>query len=142
MFLPGKLLLLSRPLLGEALFGFNGALFTLQAQGIAEWRLKILEELPRENADALDLDGFYGNPPESRHVGHFVLELEDDAAAFAQGILDSHARDLMPDGRFHDILQSPADCAQGSLSFRKIKICRRFAGIGDAPDGKAGDSTP
>jgi DNA-binding transcriptional LysR family regulator len=62
MFLSGKLLLLNRPLLGEALFGFNGALFTLQAQGIAEWRLKIFEELPRENADVLDFDGLHGNP--------------------------------------------------------------------------------
>ena len=45
----------------------------------------------------------------------------------------------MPDGRLQDILQGAADCAQGSLSLREIKICRRFPGIGDAPDGKAGD---
>ena len=100
---------------------------------IAEWRLKIFKKLPRKNAHALDFDGLDGNSPESRHVGHFVLELQNDAAAFAQGILDSHAGDLVPDGRFHDILQGAADCAQGGLSVREIKICRCFLGIGDAP---------
>ena len=58
---------------------------------------------------------------------------------FAQGIVDSHAGDLVPDDRFQDTLESAADCGQGLLGFREIKICRRFPGIGDAPDGKAGD---
>ena len=81
VFLPGQLLLLGSPLLGEAPFGFDSALFTLKAHCIAEWRLKIFKKLPRKNAHALDFDGLHGDPPESRHIGHFVLELPNDATA-------------------------------------------------------------
>ena len=62
VFLPGKLLLLGTPLPVEALFRFDGALFTLKAQGVAEGHLKIFEELPGKNAHALDFDGLHGNP--------------------------------------------------------------------------------
>ena len=62
VFLPGKLLLLSSPLLGEAPFDFDSALFTFKAHRIAEWRLKIFKKLPRKNAHTLDFDGLYANP--------------------------------------------------------------------------------
>ena len=45
----------------------------------------------------------------------------------------------MPDGRFHDILESTADRGQSVLWVREVKICRCFLGIGNAPCGEAGD---
>ena len=137
-----QLLPLCRPALGDLAFGFESARLARQPHFVAEPGLHVGEQLRGHDPHVLDLDRLDREAPLLGDVGEFLLELQDDRAAFAQHVFDRHLRDLVSDGGLDDILEIHRDRLHRLAHVGEVEILARLLGVADLPDREAAHFDP